>query len=286
MIYLLLSIASSSLIFIIFKLFARFKINTLQAIVVNYFVAFSTGVFTYQGTTTVQEVTASGWFLGALALGFVFITVFNLMAITTQKSGLSVVSVATKMSVIIPISFGILYYNESAGFLKIIGIILALVAVYLASVKEKSILSKDSLLLPFLILIGSGIIDVSIKYLEQAHVKEGDAGIFSATIFLTAGILGILLIAYHIFKGTTAFSFKNIIAGVLLGVPNYFSIYFLVKALRINNLDSSTIFTLNNVSIVIVSTVLGILLFKERLLLKNWIGITLAIISIVLVTLA
>lgn len=286
MIYLFLSIAASSLIFVIFKLFTRFNINTLQAIVVNYFVAFCTGVVTYKGTTTTHEVIASGWFPGALALGFVFISVFNLMAITTQKSGLSVVSVATKMSVVIPISFGIFYYNESAAFLKIIGILLALVAVYLASAKEKSLLSSNSLLFPFLILIGSGIIDVSLKYFEHAHVKETDAGIFSATIFLSAGILGILLISYYLIKGNAKLAFKNIIAGILLGVPNYFSIYFLVEALRIDGMDSSSIFTLNNVSIVILSTVLGIFLFKERLLAKNWIGIILAVISIVLVTLA
>ena len=286
MTYLLLSIASSSLIFVIFKLFAKYKINTLQAIVVNYFVAFTTGIVSYQGTTTVQGVIDSDWFTGALSLGFVFISVFNLMAITTQKSGLSVVSVATKMSVIIPISFGIIYYNESAAFIKIAGILLALISVYLASVKEQSILSKNSLLFPFLILIGSGILDVSLKYLEQAYVKDTDAGIFSATIFLTAGVLGIILITYHLVKGNTTLAFKNLIAGIILGVPNYFSIYFLVKALRMDGLDSSSIFTLNNVSIVILSTLLGILLFKERLLLKNWIGIILAVISIVLVTLA
>jgi len=286
LIYLLLSIAASSLIFVIFKLFARYNINTLQAIVVNYFIAFTTGILTYTGDTTVGEALDSKWFYGALALGFVFISVFNLMAITTQKSGLSVVSVATKMSVIIPITFGILYYNESAALLKILGIVLALIAVYLASTKEKSNINKRTILFPFLILIGSGIIDVSLKYIEQAYVKDTDAGIFSATIFASAGVLGILLITYHLIKGTTKLAFKNVVAGIILGVPNYFSIYFLVEALRIDGMDSSSIFTLNNVSIVILSTLLGILLFKERLLLKNWIGIGLAILSIVLVTLA
>lgn len=286
MIYLFLSIAASSLIFVIFKLFARYKINTLQAIVVNYCIAFATGILTYTGDTTVSKAISSQWFYGALALGFIFISVFNLMAITTQKSGLSVVSVATKMSVIIPIAFGIFYYNESAAFLKIIGILMALVAVFMASTKEKTTIDRNTLLFPFLILIGSGIIDVSLKYFEQAYVKDTDAGIFSATIFASAGVLGILLISYYLITGRTKIAFKNIIAGAILGVPNYFSIYFLVEALRIDGMDSSSIFTLNNVSIVILSTVLGILLFKERLLVKNWIGIALAVISIVLVTLA
>ena len=60
------------------------------------------------------------------------------MAITTQRSGLSVVSVATKMSVVIPVLFGLIYYKESLGFFKLLGISLALIAVYLSSIKSKS----------------------------------------------------------------------------------------------------------------------------------------------------
>ena len=208
------------------------------------------------------------------------------MAITTQKNGLSVVSVATKMSVIIPILFGIFYYQESAAFLKITGIVLALIAVYLASTTKSTSISSKNLLFPLLILIGSGIIDVSLKFIEEYYVNETDAGIFSSAIFASAGSIGIFIILYQLLKGRMQLQFKNIIAGIVLGVPNYFSIYFLVKALRTQGLESSTIFTVNNVSIVVLSTILGIALFKEKLILKNWVGIALAVISIVLVTLA
>jgi len=122
-IYLLLSIASSSIIFVVFKLFSRFKINTLHAIVVNYFTASTLGLLLYNGAITIASVPQQDWFFSAVALGFLFILIFNLMALTTQRSGLSVVSVATKMSVVIPILFGILYYKESLGFFKTTGII-------------------------------------------------------------------------------------------------------------------------------------------------------------------
>jgi uncharacterized membrane protein len=59
-----------------------------------------------------------------------------------------------------------------------------------------------------------------------------------------------------------------------------------VKALRSDLLDSSGIFTVNNVAIVMISTLFGIILFKEKLSTKNWLGILLAIISIFLVTLS
>jgi drug/metabolite transporter (DMT)-like permease len=135
LIYLLLSVLASSVIFVIFKLFQRYGVNTLQAIIVNYFMACTVGFFGYLKDVNVAEIPLKPWFTGTLFLGILFIVVFNLAAITTQRSGLSVVSVATKMSVAIPVVFGITYFNESTGFIKVTGIILALIAVYLSSIK-------------------------------------------------------------------------------------------------------------------------------------------------------
>ena len=69
-------------------------------------------------------------------------------------------------------------------------------------------------------------------------------------------------------------------------MPNYYSIIFLIKALQIKTLDSSTLFTINNVGIVVASTLVGFLLFKEQFSLKNKLGILLAITAIVLVSIA
>jgi len=288
LIALIFSILASTLIFVIFKLFSKFKINTLHAIVVNYIVACFSGLIAYNNEIVVTNIIHFNWFYYAIGLGAIFILVFNLMAITTQRSGLSVVSVATKMSVVIPIVFGLIYYQESLGVFKLIGIILALIAVYLASIRTKSgiAIQKKNLIFPLLVFIGSGIIDTSIKFLEGSFVAQNDIPIFSATIFASAAVIGILLLTYKATIGAFKFEFKNILGGIALGIPNYFSIYFLVQALRSNIFDSSGIFTVNNVAIVMVSTIAGIILFKEKLLIKNWIGIALAIISIFMVTLS
>ena len=286
MIYLLLSILASTIIFIIFKLFEKFQINIFQAIVVNYCIAFTTGILSYNGTITISQLPNLDWFYYTLVLGALFIIVFNLMAITTQKSGLSVVSVATKMSVVVPVLFGLLYYNESLGTVKLIGIAIALIAVYLTSNKSKQGISvnRKSIVLPILVFIGSGIIDTSIKFLEDTYVANNDVPLFSAIIFLAAAIIGFIFIIIQIIRGSFNFEFKNIIAGICLGVPNYFSIYFLVKTLRSDILESSGIFAINNVSIVALSTFAGIFIFKEKLIRKNWIGIALAILSIILIS--
>jgi len=285
LIYLLLSVISSTIIFIVFRLYKKFGVNTLQAIIVNYFVACTVGFFGYIEGSDFSHVPSENWFPGALMLGVLFITVFNLAAITTQKSGLSVVAVATKMSVAIPVLFGIFLYNEGTELLKILGIILALVSVYLTSIKSEEgiTIKKENLIFPLLVFLGSGIIDTSIKYLETSYVSKTDVGLFSSTIFASAGILGTFILIVQALTGKLKITFKNILGGIALGIPNYFSIYFLVMALRTDGFDSSTIFTINHVAIVTVSTLVGILLFKEKLIRKNWIGLVFAIISIILV---
>jgi drug/metabolite transporter (DMT)-like permease len=289
MIYLLLSIFASTLIFVIFKLFARYDINTLQAIVVNYVVACICGLISYENSLELSLIPRYNWFYYTLGLGALFIIVFNLMATTTQRSGLSVVSVATKMAVVIPIAFGLWYYQEPIGFFKGVGVVFALFAVYLASVKTKGgmRLKSKNLLFPILVFFGSGLIDTSINFLQNDFIGDKSLiPLFSATIFAAAAILGLFVVAIQKIRGVFKFETKNMLAGIVLGVPNYFSIFFLVKSLRSDLFDSSGIFTINNVAIVILSTVVGILFFKENLSLKNWIGIVLAIISIGLVTIA
>jgi drug/metabolite transporter (DMT)-like permease len=212
-----------------------------------------------------------------------FISIFNVMALTAQKNGLSVASVASKMSVIIPILFGIYMFKESVGLQKIVGIILALIAVYLTSLKQKEdVVLTQSIYLPIILFLGSGIIDTSVNY----FAPDDKIPLFSAVIFAIAGIIGVSLLSYQAIRGTNQLQLKNIPFGITLGIVNYYCIYFLLKALRVDGFESSTLFTINNVGIVGVSTLIGLLLFKETISKKNWIGIGVAIVSIVLVTLA
>ncbi|WP_033961802.1 EamA family transporter [Psychroserpens jangbogonensis] len=287
MIYLLLSITASTLIFIIFKLLDKFKINTLQAIVVNYFTACLFGIWSYDEPLNVTKVLQSEWIYGAIGLGFLFIAIFNVMALTAQRNGISVVSVASKMSVIIPVVFGVYVYNEGVGAQKIIGIILALIAVYLTSVRPKTTSNfNKGLVLPIILFFGSGVIDTSIKYFETTYVSENGIPIFSATIFAFAFIIGSSILIYKSIKKPNKFPLRAVVAGSILGIVNYFSIYYLLKALNHESLESSTLFTVNNVAIVMVSTLLGLLVFKESISKTNWFGIVLAVVSIVLVTLS
>ncbi len=287
MIYILLSVLINAVLFVLFKIFNRFKINTFQAIVFNYFFALSIAFLQSEVKVSLVEIATKKWFVGAVILGFLFITIFNVLAKTAQKMGISVVAVASKMSVVIPVLFGIIIYNEAIGWYKTIGIILALFAVYLTSVKEKTTVNRKLIYLPIILFLGSGILDTLLKYVEKNFVLETELEVYTGTIFLTAATLGSLALLYSAITKKAKISIKNVIAGLALGIPNYYSIYFLLKALQtVGKTDSSKVFTLNNIGIVLLSTILGFLLFHEKFSLKNKIGILLAIISIALITLA
>ena len=288
---LLWSICFSSLIFVIFKLYGIYGVSTFHAIIINYLTAFATGLLLYEGPIPLREIPSQPWITGALLLGVLFITIFNLMARTSQRLGVSVASIATKMSLVIPVMAGLLLYEESLTPLKVLGVGLAVIAVYSASVKEQNRHNRHdrndrrNLYLPLLVFLGSGIIDTSIKYLEATRVTPGEFPLFSAAIFGCASLTGLALLLVRPSWVRGRVRPATIVGGIALGIPNFFSVYFLLRALQFKGLNSASIFTLNNVSIVLFTTLLGVFLFKEHLSAKNWVGVALAVISILLISL-
>lgn len=285
MIYLLLSILFNAVLFVIIKSFAKFNVDTLQALVVNYLVAFLVGLLFLGNPTISSTIFNQDWIIGSVFLGFLFIGTFYATAITSQRNGLSVASVASKMSVVIPILSGVFLFQEVLNSIKIGGIILALIAVYFTSKKEKGeVQSVGNLLFPALVFVGAGTIDASLKYLQSHYLPENQVGIFSTVTFLFAFIVGFFLIGYKIIFQQTKIKGRNILGGIILGIPNYFSLFYLIKMLEAKAFQSATLFTINNIAIVILTSLVGMLFFKEKLNARNVFGIVLALLAIFLVT--
>ena len=286
MIYLFLSILFNSLLFVIFKVFKRFEVNTLHAIITNYFTAATLGFLLLEKPTTVQETVTVPWLGFSIFLGFNFISIFNILASTTQKMGVSVASVVSKMSLVIPVVVAFIIYKEPVTLIKIAGILLALLAVYFTAKKDHTNVNIDKKLiyLPILLFVGSGTLDTVLKYTNNYYLADDELDHFSAVTFLCAGSYGLLFLFYQLIQGNLRYTFKSFVAGVCLGIPNYFSLYYLVKAIDLPNLDSSIIFPINNVGVVVFSSLIGLLLFKEHLSYKNWTGIAIAVMAILLMS--
>lgn len=286
MIALAISVLAYSLIFVTLKLYKVYHVHTVYAITVNYVVACTVGLWQYQGTVQVGELLHAFWFWGAAVLGVLFMVGILLMAQASQVAGVAIASIATKMSLVIPVLFGVLLYGETLSVFQGIGIGLALVAVYLATLKAKtSILKRKDLLLPLLVFLCIGTIDTAMKYIEQRYLTETDVPLFSALIFGFAALFSGTVLGVKARSTPIQGHAKALGGGVALGVVNYFCIFFLIRALQQAPFSSAVLFTLNNVAIVLLTTLLGVCLFKEPLSTKNWMGIALAVLSIVLVTL-
>lgn len=282
MIYLILNILVSTAIVIIFKYIERLKIDTFIAIVINYFTCLSLGYLLSDTSQLVlSDISKSSWLFPAIIIGVNFIVIFNMIGLTSQKIGISVASITGKMSVIIPILFSILYYSEPTNYLKISGIVLAIFAVTLTIIRKQSLhIDRRLIFLPILLFLGTGATDILIKYTEQEYLNEALLPIFTAILFTISSIIGII---YSIVKGYKLkhyLSLKTILAGIILGLCNYGSIYFFLKALKSSGIDSSIVFGLNNIGVVALSVIFGLFLFQERLTKLNWLGFFLSIIAI------
>lgn len=285
MLYLFLSILFNTLPFVIFKLFAKYDIDVLQALVANYLTASLVGFLFLEESTPLIEIGDQNWFVGSIILGIIFIVNFYFTTLAMQRNGLSVVTVASKMSVIIPVGLGVFLYNESVGLIKVIGIGIALLAIYFTSMKESSTSRKANYLFyPILVFFGAGIIDSSLKYLQTFYIPANKIQLFTSFTFLIAFLIGVLALLYKCITSKIVINRKNIVGGIILGIPNYFALYFMVKMLEAKAFESATLFTIHNIAIVIVSTFVGILFFKETISKRNAFGIGLALFALFLVT--
>jgi drug/metabolite transporter (DMT)-like permease len=217
---------------------------------------------------------------------------FRLIGKSVEKAGMSTTTVAAKMSVIIPILFTIaIETNDILTPLKITGIILALIAVFLTSYKpEKGKIEISTTLLPLLIFFGIGVLDSMIKYAQFRYISNDINPLFSGTTFCIAGLIGISLLLFNRNAAKDMGHAKTWILGILLGLVNFGSMYFFIGALNHINVESgeqvqgSVVFGINNIGIVALGVLIGYLFFKERPTKLNWSGIALSMLAIVVLT--
>jgi len=263
----------------------RYGISNFQVIVVNYFTAVITGSIVNGRFPINNETVRFEWFPWAMVMGFIFILLFNIIGFTAQRIGVSVASVANKLSMVIPFMFSIYLYNETATILKVLGIVLALIAVILTcwpSEKQNQNSPKRlrSILLfavPAIIFFTSGILDTMIKYVEHSFMTDENKNDYLISAFSSAAAIGGVGLIVLLITKKQKFDWRAIVAGICLGVPNYFSIWCLVQVLKQYGDNSSAIIPINNMGIVLFSAVAAWLVFKEHLSRLNWLGIILAI---------
>lgn len=294
MIYLIISILLTSSFFVIFRLYQNYNISTVQALVINYIVCLIESLFFIDDLTAVEHSikSASEWIMWGLVLGFLFISIFYLVALTTQRIGVTVASVAAKIAMVMPVLAAIFIFRtaEHYTWTNYLGVVLAIAAVVLASLKEQTAQQQSQIpvwqmvLLPIGVFVGSGLIDTLFAYTSNTHLhSDADRALFSCTLFAMAALLGVVWVAIRLMAGQEKLALRNVLGGLVLGIPNYFSVYFLLKALQAYNNDGAFVYPVANIGVILMSALVAMFAFKEKLLLPNKLGLGLAVLAIVLI---
>ena len=278
-----------SMMLILFKYFEVFGVNNLQAIIVNYITAGILALVSSQLngiTVSPIQMMSSDYTLPAIIIGVLFIITFNLLAFSTQKVGIAITTVANKMSMIIPVIVGVYFFNDEKSVLKFAGVFLAIIAIYFSSTSGGRLsFNKKYIFLIVLVFIGQGLADSTLSWAEEKKmIGPAETQAFFIAIFFSAAIFGAIYLLFEHFIKSHKLKFKNIFGGVMLGIPNFFALHFFMNALKSNVLESSQIFPIVNMGVIVLTAVSGIILFKQKLSMSNWYGILLAIAAIAMIT--
>ncbi len=288
MLLLLLCIICNVVLAVIFKYFDKYKVDNLQAIVINYVVCVLFASALMGESAIPADLFDKSWWSYSFILSVLFIVGFNIMALSFQKSGVALTAIIQKMSLIIPASVAIAIYGEPLQWAKGLGIALALVAIVLVNIPSKDGDNKFSIFQPLIIyplltFLLSGIIEVILYYVEVEGIVGDDGAKFTATAFGMAAALGFTFATFRALKDNQYPSIKELIGGICLGLPNYLSIYLLVVLLS-QGWEGSRLFPLNSIAILIMTALVGFTFYKERPDKMKVIGILLGVGAIVLLS--
>ena len=294
MIALVLCIFVSTLMFSCFRLFPRMNVRLEDAIVINYMVASTLCVAIAGYTHTLDRLSAPSSLAGA-AMGLIFLYMFKKIGQCTQELGLGVVAIATKMSMVLPMMvFIVLDPTDAFTWHKGVAIALAFPAVWLASTQSKKdqgstglsasgLKQATSWTLPAIVFVGSGLIDLGFGWFSSPDHMSCDADrlAFSSIPYTMAAFIGITR-WFTIPRCAPQPSRSTILGGVILGVINVGSLFFLLSAYQQMPLSRSAIVPMINLGVVLATALAGMAFFAERPSRRNLMGWLLASTALVI----
>lgn len=292
MIDLLLSIIFSVLLLINFRLHPRFRVNTFQTIILNYPVCIITGLlFLPENQHFSLDLSETSTQL-AMLLGVGFVITFMLSGISTQRIGMAMTSLANNMSLVVPVIFSLVVLKMSSSFdtLNYLGLVLAIVAVALSTFKKSesdSSNKKENIdwLLPIAVFVMYGITNTTFNYLNARYVTASGTTIpFTLTILVGSVLIGGIVLGIRIIQGKEKLVFKSLVAAVPLGIPNFLSFYYLLKALDAYQNNGAFVLPIYNIGVIVGSALVAFIFFQEKFTLLNKIGLILAVMSIGLIS--
>lgn len=279
MLNLILAILSSSLVSIFMRLGEPKVKNTMVLFLSNYTVCSLTSLYFMGGQPLIPAGEGVGFAAGlGIIGGILFLVSFALLRLNIRKNGVVLASIFMKLGVLVPLVMAIVFFGEKPGFIQILGFVLAVAAIILINLESGTASAAGNTGLLLLLLLLGGLADSFVNIYDKVGVPAWKDH-FLFYIFLSAGIL--CLITALIQRQRTGIA--DVLFGILVGIPNYFSSRFLLLAL--SHVPAIVAYPVYNVATIVLISLTGVLVFREKLSHRKMAGIAMILLALVLLNL-
>ncbi len=293
MLHLILAVICYVSLSILVKIFEKWRVDIFQVIVFNYYGCILNAWITSGVFPLSPEVALSQSGLFAIGLGVVYFTYFNVFVVSIRAIGITASTILQKVALILTVIVAIVFYHDSVHLFKLLGIILALLSIFFIVNKADAISETNpateghfaisKLWIGLATFFASGFADLGAYMVSKASKMDSADPRLAATTFAAAGVLGSTLLGIQVLRKQAKLRLKNLVAGLIISIPNYGTLYFVLAALH-DYKSGSVVIPIINVGIIALSAVVSFFFFQERLTWKNLIGIGLAILAILLIS--
>lgn len=275
-----LAIVFSSGVAITMKVANAKNLKLGQFLAVNYLVC-SLGLLGWGAWRTLGLNSPFIWSLG-IFVGIMYVLCLWLFNRAITSGGLALSTTLMRLSAAIPTLGSLILFAEQTNFYQILGIVLAFICLPLASKEPLRFdrAGKEALkgmIWGLLLFAAYGITDFALKV--QAELEpSADPNAFMATIFGTA----LLFTFPHLFKGVKP-NRDCLFWGFVLGLTNVLATYFWIMTLA--HMPGSVAFPTLGLGVIAVTTLAGLLIWRERLRPANFTFLVLASVAVFLINL-
>lgn len=281
MLFLILSIICSVTVGVLFKVARSYNVSQVQIVAWNYVFAL---VFCYLSfSPDLSEVRILAPWGIYVPIGILLPSIFLFLAASIKQVGIVKTDAAQRLSLFIPILAAWLLFKEDFNILKITAFMVGFPALLLILAKPSQN-TGNKWIYPAVVLLGFGIIDILFKQIALYTSLP-----YTTSLFVVFGISLLIMIGavvYDVIVTKVPLNFINIIFGGLVGIFNFGNILFYLKAHKAFAENPSTVFAGMNMGVIVIGSLVGIFIFKEKLTKMNYLGLFMALIAIVLIVMS
>ena len=281
---LLLAMICSASMALALRLFRPEGNNRYGIILGNYLTCTLTG-FLFVGDKTAILHAHPATYICGLAAGFLFVLSLVCMQTSISRNGAILSSAFSKLGLLVPLTLSLLLFHERPGLLQIIGLLVVLVSIRFFSGNQNmdEPAADVSLLLLLAVLFTNGMSDSMAKVYSTYGIPNEEP-VYFVVLFLVASLVTLCLLVHERNTNGNKLSLRDLAAGILVGIPNYFSSVLLLKAL--NGIPAFIVYPVFSSGTILIVTLISSLFFHEKLNRRQLTGLVLVLISIIFLNLS